>query len=190
MRTCMDGGRQAVQAVLNVLGTVEETAKSIPPVDNKASRFGNPAFRTFYDKVSEVRSRLSSSTHICDIRARLTRFAVCHSLPQSCTSQYLGCQRRRFLKSACISRRRGATARASTTEAGWSSTSCVGCACFSFDNPETSCADYKWRLGYVWRSWVCSRRAITPPWSSRSSGSAWRACATYARARVYSPGNP
>lgn len=23
-------------------------------MDNKASRFGNPAFRTFYDKVSEV----------------------------------------------------------------------------------------------------------------------------------------
>ncbi|KAI0705388.1 hypothetical protein C8Q76DRAFT_630604 [Earliella scabrosa] len=51
----------AVQAVLNVLGTVEETAKSIPPVDNKASRFGNPAFRTFYDKVSELAPELHKS---------------------------------------------------------------------------------------------------------------------------------
>ena len=47
---------QGVQAVLDVLDRVSETAKSIPPVDNKASRFGNPAFRTFYDKVQEVRS--------------------------------------------------------------------------------------------------------------------------------------
>ncbi len=46
---------QNVQAVLGLLDKVEETAKSIPPVDNKASRFGNPAFRTFYDKVAEVR---------------------------------------------------------------------------------------------------------------------------------------
>ena len=46
---------QSVQAVLDVLERVSETAKDIPPVDNKASRFGNPAFRKFYDKVSEVR---------------------------------------------------------------------------------------------------------------------------------------
>lgn len=38
-----------------MLNEVEEIAKGVPPVDNKASRFGNPAFRTFYDKVSEVR---------------------------------------------------------------------------------------------------------------------------------------
>ena len=46
---------QAVEAVIRVLDRVEETAKGIPPVDNKASRFGNPAFKTFYDKVTEVR---------------------------------------------------------------------------------------------------------------------------------------
>lgn len=40
--------------MLGVLERVEETAKATPPVDNKASRFGNPAFRTFYDKVQEV----------------------------------------------------------------------------------------------------------------------------------------
>lgn len=37
-----------------MLDEVEEIAKSIPPVDNSASRFGNPAFKTFYDKVQEV----------------------------------------------------------------------------------------------------------------------------------------
>ncbi|TBU45498.1 Phosphotyrosyl phosphatase activator [Dichomitus squalens] len=42
-----------VRAVLDVLDRVLETARSIPPVDNKASRFGNPAFRTFYDGVQE-----------------------------------------------------------------------------------------------------------------------------------------
>lgn len=42
-------------AVLSVLERVEDLAKATPPVDNKASRFGNPAFRTFYDKVQEVR---------------------------------------------------------------------------------------------------------------------------------------
>ena len=41
-------------AVRGVLDRVEELAKATPPVDNKASRFGNPAFRTFYDKVQEV----------------------------------------------------------------------------------------------------------------------------------------
>lgn len=44
-------------AILNILEQVEAIAKDIPPVDNKASRFGNPAFRTFYDKVTEVSPR-------------------------------------------------------------------------------------------------------------------------------------
>ncbi|KAH9927906.1 Phosphotyrosyl phosphatase activator [Epithele typhae] len=47
-----------VQSVLDLLDQVEEMAKGIPPVDNKASRFGNPAFRTFYDKILEVRFTL------------------------------------------------------------------------------------------------------------------------------------
>lgn len=47
-------GIKGVKAVLGVLDRVEEIAKATPPVDNKASRFGNPAFRTFYDKVQEV----------------------------------------------------------------------------------------------------------------------------------------
>jgi serine/threonine-protein phosphatase 2A activator len=43
-----------VRAILDALGHVEQVAKEIPPVENSSSRFGNPAFRTFYDKVSEV----------------------------------------------------------------------------------------------------------------------------------------
>lgn len=39
---------------MSLLDRVEELVAGIPPVDNKASRFGNPAFRTFYDKVLEV----------------------------------------------------------------------------------------------------------------------------------------
>lgn len=49
------GSSQGVNAVLAILDKVEATAQGIPPVDNKASRFGNPAFKTFYDQVSEVR---------------------------------------------------------------------------------------------------------------------------------------
>ena len=40
--------------MLDILDDISAMAHSIPPVDNKLSRFGNPAFRTFYDKVSEV----------------------------------------------------------------------------------------------------------------------------------------
>jgi serine/threonine-protein phosphatase 2A activator len=45
---------QCVEAILTVLDRVEQLANDTPPVDNKASRFGNPAFRTFYDKVGQV----------------------------------------------------------------------------------------------------------------------------------------
>ncbi|KAL0566568.1 Serine/threonine-protein phosphatase 2A activator 2 [Marasmius crinis-equi] len=47
-----------VKAVLNILSKVEDIAKETPPVDNSASRFGNPAFRTFYDKVQEASESL------------------------------------------------------------------------------------------------------------------------------------
>lgn len=43
-------------AALGILDKVDQIARDIPPVDNAASRFGNPAFRTFYDAVSEVLS--------------------------------------------------------------------------------------------------------------------------------------
>ncbi|KAJ7099521.1 Phosphotyrosyl phosphatase activator [Mycena belliarum] len=45
---------EGVTAVLGVLDAVEEAARSIPPVENAASRFGNPAFRTFYDRVADL----------------------------------------------------------------------------------------------------------------------------------------
>jgi serine/threonine-protein phosphatase 2A activator len=51
---------QSVKSILAMLDEVEETAKSIPPVDNSASRFGNPAFKTFYDRVQEVSRRLAA----------------------------------------------------------------------------------------------------------------------------------
>ena len=46
--------QQGVQAILGVLKSVEEIARDTPPVDNSGSRFGNPAFRTFYDRTKEV----------------------------------------------------------------------------------------------------------------------------------------
>ena len=45
---------QGVKAIVSVLDKVEEIAENNPPLDNSGSRFGNPAFRSFYDKVSEV----------------------------------------------------------------------------------------------------------------------------------------
>jgi len=45
---------QGASAVLEILNRVEKIAREIPPVDNAASRFGNPAFRTLYDKIQEV----------------------------------------------------------------------------------------------------------------------------------------
>jgi serine/threonine-protein phosphatase 2A activator len=44
--------------LIEVLDRVEALAKETPPVDNAASRFGNPAFRTFYDKVQQVRETM------------------------------------------------------------------------------------------------------------------------------------
>ncbi|KAI0701953.1 Phosphotyrosyl phosphatase activator [Cytidiella melzeri] len=52
---------EGVSSVLGILEEVESIANAIPPVDNKASRFGNPAFRTFYDKVVERSDEIHSS---------------------------------------------------------------------------------------------------------------------------------
>ena len=43
---------EAVQAVLAILDEIEQLYHDTPPVDNGKSRFGNPAFRTFYDKLA------------------------------------------------------------------------------------------------------------------------------------------
>ncbi|KAF9262725.1 Phosphotyrosyl phosphatase activator [Marasmius fiardii PR-910] len=49
---------EGVKALLNVLSKVEEMVRDTPAVENSASRFGNPAFRTFYDKVQEASESL------------------------------------------------------------------------------------------------------------------------------------
>ncbi|QRV98939.1 peptidylprolyl isomerase [Ceratobasidium sp. AG-Ba] len=48
----------AITSVIKVLEQVESIAQNTPPVNNNASRFGNPAFKTFYDKVQEAMSSL------------------------------------------------------------------------------------------------------------------------------------
>ncbi|KAJ3848072.1 Phosphotyrosyl phosphatase activator [Lentinula lateritia] len=45
---------ETVKAILAILDHVESIARDTPPVDNSSSRFGNPAFRTFYDKIAEI----------------------------------------------------------------------------------------------------------------------------------------
>jgi serine/threonine-protein phosphatase 2A activator len=50
---------QGVKAILGILDRVDTIARDTPPIDNAGSRFGNPAFRQFYDKLCEVcKSRL------------------------------------------------------------------------------------------------------------------------------------
>ncbi|KIJ16527.1 hypothetical protein PAXINDRAFT_180335 [Paxillus involutus ATCC 200175] len=46
-------GNTGIESILKVLEQVESVVTETPPVDNKASRFGNPAFRTFYDEVEK-----------------------------------------------------------------------------------------------------------------------------------------
>lgn len=43
-----------MKEVLAVLDKVECIVADVPPVENGKSRFGNPAFRTFYDAVQSV----------------------------------------------------------------------------------------------------------------------------------------
>jgi serine/threonine-protein phosphatase 2A activator len=48
-----------------VLDSVAQIAKDTPPVDNAGSRFGNPAFKTFYDKLKEVFSHAYHMSKVC-----------------------------------------------------------------------------------------------------------------------------
>jgi serine/threonine-protein phosphatase 2A activator len=59
-----DKKKQGVRAVLNVLNRVRQLAEETPPVDNKVSRFGNPAFKTFYDKVLKVSCDVGDILHV------------------------------------------------------------------------------------------------------------------------------
>ncbi|KAG8829762.1 Serine/threonine-protein phosphatase 2A activator 2 [Serendipita sp. 399] len=45
---------EAVRKILEVLDAVGHIAEETPAVDNKGSRFGNPAFREVYDKIKVV----------------------------------------------------------------------------------------------------------------------------------------
>jgi serine/threonine-protein phosphatase 2A activator len=50
-----------VEAILSILSQISSLVELCPPVDNALSRFGNPAFRTFYDQVVAESSRLHAS---------------------------------------------------------------------------------------------------------------------------------
>jgi len=52
---------EAVLSLISILERVESIANNTPPVHNDASRFGNPAFKTFYDKVQEALPSLHTS---------------------------------------------------------------------------------------------------------------------------------
>ncbi|KIM28183.1 hypothetical protein M408DRAFT_144083 [Serendipita vermifera MAFF 305830] len=51
---------ESVKALLVILDSVTSIAKETPAVDNSGSRFGNPAFRSFYDKVKTASAALHS----------------------------------------------------------------------------------------------------------------------------------
>jgi hypothetical protein len=64
--------------LIEVLDRVEALAKETPPVDNATSRFGNPAFRTFYDKVQQVRETMGfQGDQAWDYSADFDYFAGC-----------------------------------------------------------------------------------------------------------------
>ncbi|MCO5565868.1 hypothetical protein L7F22_019543 [Adiantum nelumboides] len=43
----------AVEAIMSILNTIMKIVEEVPPEDGSSSRFGNPAFRTFYGRVKE-----------------------------------------------------------------------------------------------------------------------------------------
>ncbi|KZV99015.1 Phosphotyrosyl phosphatase activator [Exidia glandulosa HHB12029] len=45
---------EGIHAIIRVLDDIDRLVDATPPVDNAGSRFGNPAFRSFYDKVQEL----------------------------------------------------------------------------------------------------------------------------------------
>jgi hypothetical protein len=91
---------QGVKVVLGMLDKVEEIANSTPAVENSASRFGNPAFRTFYDKVSEV--------CLFYPRSRWLRLMINVSPHHYYMALYLTYRRVLFQRSLSTSSRRGA----------------------------------------------------------------------------------
>ncbi|KAI9225745.1 MAG: Phosphotyrosyl phosphatase activator [Piptocephalis tieghemiana] len=49
-----------IQSLVSMLNTLKDWVKEIPAVENAKSRFGNPAFRDFYDRVHDHQSSLLS----------------------------------------------------------------------------------------------------------------------------------
>ncbi|KAG1747053.1 Phosphotyrosyl phosphatase activator [Suillus paluster] len=58
-----------IKAILHLLDRTEQLARETPPVENKASRFGNPAFRSFYDKVQQLAPSLHADVPNLDQNA-------------------------------------------------------------------------------------------------------------------------
>jgi len=69
--------RQAVDALVDVLDVVERLYNETPPVDNGTSRFGNPAFRDFYDKVASVRCSCLAAPHLSSRETDRTTWTAC-----------------------------------------------------------------------------------------------------------------
>ena len=113
-----------------MLDRVEALANETPPVDNAASRFGNPAFKTFYDKVQQVRDNFLCSPPVsrgtrADERG-LTASAAARLLRNS-TSRSLSNIKTQSPRCPATFASRGETGRALTMGVGWSSIFFAGC---------------------------------------------------------------
>ena len=93
-------------------------AKETPAVDNSGSRFGNPAFKTFYDKVK------TASLILCVVFATLTKHRRHHLNYIPGYQNYYLILSQRFLFTL---RRHGETEREWITAAAWSSIFFAGC---------------------------------------------------------------
>lgn len=158
---------KGVQAILQALDNVEEVAKATPAVDNSASRFGNPAFRTFYDKVSEVSTNSIISSRHWPRSITSPRKAIM----QHCQIY----QRRLSQRYLSTLSRLGEIGPGLIMGVGWSSIFYAGCQCHMmfFCQDPYSCISSSLNVGYVLNVWVSYRRAITLPWSLEYSGGAF-----------------
>jgi serine/threonine-protein phosphatase 2A activator len=83
--------RQSVLAVVQVLERIEQLVRQTPPVENGKSRFGNPAFRDFYDKVQQVEFRGAVASSLVSFvyswrpranSADCARVCICQAIPE------------------------------------------------------------------------------------------------------------
>lgn len=66
---------ETIKSLLEILEKIKGIADLYPPVDNKASRFGNPAFRQFYDQLSQQSEKLHDSIPVShDNRIELSTY--------------------------------------------------------------------------------------------------------------------